>query len=141
MGNDLPGDGWKYRGRGPGLTGKFNYEACEKRTGLPLVDHPEFASKPEHFVHIACDFWANGERCNELADGDNLRGITKAINGGEIGSLLIIVCGLGMFVSIRAIKLGKDGFEASGIDAPAAAQAVATVAQDKADAIAESAKP
>jgi hypothetical protein len=56
-------------------------------------------------------------------------------------SLLIIVCGLGMFVSIRAIKLGKDGFEASGIDAQAAAQAVATVAQDKADVIAESAKP
>jgi putative chitinase len=84
MGNDLPGDGWKYRGRGPGLTGKDNYAACERRTGLPLLDHPEFASKPEHFVHIACDFWANCG-ANEFADGDNLRAITKAINGGEIG--------------------------------------------------------
>lgn len=29
-------------------------------------------------------------------------------------SLFVIVCGLGMFVSIRAIKLGKDGFSAEG---------------------------
>ena len=28
--------------------------------------------------------------------------------------LLIIVTGLGMFVSIRAVKLGKDGFSAEG---------------------------
>jgi putative chitinase len=84
MGNNSPGDGWKYRGRGPGLTGKDNYAAAEHRTGLPLIDHPDFASKPEHFVHIACDFWANCG-ANELADGDNLRAITKAINGGEIG--------------------------------------------------------
>jgi hypothetical protein len=30
------------------------------------------------------------------------------------GALLIIVTGLGMFVSIRAVKLGKDGFSAEG---------------------------
>ena len=30
------------------------------------------------------------------------------------GCLLIIVTGLGMFVSIRAVKLGKDGFSAEG---------------------------
>lgn len=29
-------------------------------------------------------------------------------------SLLIIVTGLAMFVSIRAVKLGKDGFSAEG---------------------------
>ncbi|MES2903997.1 MAG: hypothetical protein V4696_07415 [Pseudomonadota bacterium] len=29
-------------------------------------------------------------------------------------ALLIIVTGLAMFVSIRAVKLGRDGFEASG---------------------------
>lgn len=55
-------------------------------------------------------------------------------------SLLIIVCGLGMFVSIRAIKIGKDGFEASGRDAPEAAQKVADAAQEKSDEIAEKAQ-
>jgi hypothetical protein len=29
-------------------------------------------------------------------------------------ALLIIVCGLGMFVSIRAVKLGKDGLDVGG---------------------------
>jgi hypothetical protein len=29
-------------------------------------------------------------------------------------ALLVIVVGLGMFVSIRAVKIGKDGFEATG---------------------------
>lgn len=29
-------------------------------------------------------------------------------------SLLIIVSGLGMFVSIRAVKISREGFEASG---------------------------
>jgi hypothetical protein len=29
-------------------------------------------------------------------------------------ALLIIVTGLAMFVSLRAVKLGKDGFEATG---------------------------
>lgn len=32
--------------------------------------------------------------------------------------LLIIVTGLAMFVSIRAVKLGKDGFEAGGWRGP-----------------------
>jgi len=30
------------------------------------------------------------------------------------GAMLIIVTGLAMFVSIRAVKLGKDGFSAEG---------------------------
>ena len=49
-------------------------------------------------------------------------------------SLLIIVTGLAMFVSIRAVKISKDGFEASGGEA---AQAVADSAQGKADEIKE----
>jgi hypothetical protein len=52
-------------------------------------------------------------------------------------SLLIIVTALGMFVSIRAVKLTKTGFEATGGGEPEAAQAVADVAQVKADEIKE----
>lgn len=39
-------------------------------------------------------------------------------------SLLIIVTGLAMFVSIRAVKIGKDGFEASGGEGQAVQQTV-----------------
>lgn len=84
MGNNEDDDGWTYRGRGPGLTGRANYAACEVRTGLPLVECPELASKPENFVLIACDFWAQ-HGCNEMADQDDLKGITRAINGGYNG--------------------------------------------------------
>lgn len=51
-------------------------------------------------------------------------------------SLLIIVCGLGMFVSIRAIKLGKDGFEADSRD-PTPVQ----VMNDKSDPVPVETKP
>lgn len=53
-------------------------------------------------------------------------------------SLLIIVTALACFVSIRAVKISKDGFEATGGEgnAPAAAaQAVADTAQATATAI------
>lgn len=84
LGNNHPGDGWTYRGRGPQLTGRANYAACQIRTGLDLVDYPDLASNPENFVLIACDFWAQAE-CNALADKDDLRGITLKINGGFNG--------------------------------------------------------
>ena len=84
LGNGEPGDGWKYRGRGPQLTGKYNYRTCGERIGLPLVEQPDLAADPANFVHIACDFWQQA-CCNALADRDDLAGITKKINGGLIG--------------------------------------------------------
>lgn len=84
MGNDEPGDGWKYRGRGPQLTGKENYLAAQIRTKLPLIDHPELAAKPENFVLLACDYWQS-RNCNVSADQDNLVLVTKRINGGSVG--------------------------------------------------------
>lgn len=83
MGNG-PGEGWTFRGRGPMLTGKENYALCAARTGLDLVGNPDLAAAPEHFVHIACDFWGQA-CCNALADTDNLEAITVKINGGRIG--------------------------------------------------------
>ena len=50
-------------------------------------------------------------------------------------SLLLVVTGLAMFVSIRAVKIGKGGFSAEGGNAPEAAQAVADSAQQTADVI------
>jgi putative chitinase len=84
MGNDEPGDGWRYRGRGPQLTGKENYGNAERRTGLPLLSNPDLAAQPENFVLLACDYW-DAKNCNQAADADNLVLVTKRINGGSIG--------------------------------------------------------
>lgn len=84
MGNVHPDDGWRFRGRGPQITGRSNYAAAAARTGLPLLDEPDLAADPAHFVHLACDYW--GHHClNALADRDDLRSITKRVNGGVIG--------------------------------------------------------
>lgn len=86
MGNGPPesGDGYRYRGRGPQITGKSNYAAAAARTGLPLLAEPDIAADPANFVHLACDYWSH--HClNVLADFDDPRAITRKVNGGVIG--------------------------------------------------------
>lgn len=84
MGNVSPGDGWKYRGRGPMITGRENYKMAERGTGLPLLANPDLAAEPEHFTALACEYW-DRRACNPLADRDDLEGITQVVNGGKIG--------------------------------------------------------
>jgi putative chitinase len=83
MGNGAD-EGWKYRGRGPQITGKENYANAQRRTGLPLLSNPDLAADPKNFVLLACDYWV-AARCNEAADDDNLVLVTKRVNGGSNG--------------------------------------------------------
>ena len=85
MGNALPGDGWKYRGRGLiQLTGASNYRAAGAALGLDLVNHPELVEQPETAALVAGWFWqSNG--LNELADSGQFAKITRVINGGLAG--------------------------------------------------------
>lgn len=85
MGNTLPGDGWKYRGRGLiQLTGANNYRAAGAALGLDLVNHPELVEQPETAALVAGWFWqSNG--LNELADSGQFAKITRTINGGLTG--------------------------------------------------------
>lgn len=83
MGNDQPGDGYTYRGRGyMQLTGKDNYAAAGKALGLDLVKHPELAAEPQNASKIATWYWEN--RVPEAAHGD-VKKATYAINGGYNG--------------------------------------------------------
>jgi putative chitinase len=46
-GNSQPGDGWKYRGRGfLQHTGKNQYEAIKKYTGIDVVTNPDLLNDP-----------------------------------------------------------------------------------------------
>lgn len=85
MGNDQPGDGWKYRGRGiVMLTGKDNYRTAVDWSGLPLLDDPDLACSPTFAARIALAFWKH-KALNDEADRDDIEAISKAINGGLVG--------------------------------------------------------
>lgn len=85
LGNTQPGDGRRYKGRGPiQLTGRANYRAAGKALGLPLEEQPELAAMPEHGFRVAAWYWST-RKLNPLADRGNVRAITIAINGGLNG--------------------------------------------------------
>lgn len=91
MGNDAPGDGFKYRGRGLlQLTGKDSYAEATTILRQSDADAPDFTSSPDTVVdaawclQVAASEWSS-KGCNEPADQDAINTITKRINGGLIG--------------------------------------------------------
>ena len=88
LGNTEPGDGKRFKGRGPiQITGRANYRRFGDLLGIDLVSDPGRAAVPDLAFRIAGLFWAtNG--LNELADyasTDAFREITRRINGGLNG--------------------------------------------------------
>jgi putative chitinase len=87
MGNGdvASGDGWRYSGKGlKQITGKSNYQALSKYTGLDFVSKPELLLEPGYAVISACWFW-QANNLSAFADLKDIKGMTKVINGGEIG--------------------------------------------------------
>lgn len=79
------GEGWKYRGRGlKQLTGKYNYDKCGSFLGLDLVSNPDLLLQPITAARSAGWFWKTNNLAS-FADNDDLKGMTKKINGGYIG--------------------------------------------------------
>jgi putative chitinase len=87
MGNAPPPshDGWSFRGRGLSqVTGREGYTKLGEKTGLELIDDPDFVSSPEHALECGvADFIICG--CLAPAERDDVRGVTHALNGGYIG--------------------------------------------------------
>lgn len=85
LGNTQPGDGKRYKGRGPiQLTGRSNYRRAGTALGLDLEGNPERAARPEVGFRIAGWFWKT-RGLNELADRDEFKEITRRVNGGYRG--------------------------------------------------------
>lgn len=85
-GDEASGDGWKYRGRGLiQLTGHDNYQRCGQAIGLDLENDPDqVADDPSVSVSAVGWFWQTNN-LNRLADADDIKGVTKRINGGYHG--------------------------------------------------------
>jgi putative chitinase len=87
LGNNNPGDGVKFKGRGLiQITGRANYEKCSIALfgDNRLLDHPELLEIADNAVKSASWFWKT-KGLNMFADKDDLKAITKRINGGYNG--------------------------------------------------------
>lgn len=79
------GEGWKFRGRGlKQLTGKDNYNRCGNALGVDLVGNPDLLLEPMYAARSAGWFWKSN-KLSEFADSNDIKGMTKKINGGFIG--------------------------------------------------------
>lgn len=85
LGNSQPGDGRRYKGRGPiQLTGRANYRGYGRKLGIDFEAHPEIVALPSVGLIVACQYWAD-KGLNALADADDVTAITRKINGGLNG--------------------------------------------------------
>lgn len=85
LGNTEPGDGFRYRGNGIlQMTGRGAHRKMGQASGLDFENHPELATLPEHALKPALQEWADGN-LNHFADINDIRTITKRINGGLNG--------------------------------------------------------
>ena len=85
MGNIHEGDGWLFRGRGlKQLTGRENYSRFGDSIGMTAEEAAEYVQSFNGAIQSACWFW-DTNNLNDIADGDNVKLMTKKINGGSIG--------------------------------------------------------
>ena len=81
LGNDEPGDGYKYRGRGYiQLTGKKNYQVFSEAMGIDFVANPDLVLVEPYPMMSAGWYWKK-RRLNRWADDDNGAQISLRING------------------------------------------------------------
>jgi putative chitinase len=84
-GDEASGDGARYIGRGLiQLTGKNNYVAYSMACDNEALQHPEIVEQPKYAAESAGWFWSVN-RLNQLADNQDVVGMTKRINGGING--------------------------------------------------------
>lgn len=85
LGNTVPGDGKRYKGRGLlQLTGRANYRRVGELIGVDLEANPHIAAEPLTSLKIACVYWQD-KKINPLCDADDFVGVTKKVNGGTNG--------------------------------------------------------
>jgi len=88
LGNTQPGDGVRFKGRGPiQITGRANYAAAGQALGLDLINNPTQAATPQVGFRLAVWFW-NRASLNTYADLNTQSAfdtITRKINGGTNG--------------------------------------------------------
>ena len=85
LGNTQPGDGFLFRGNGVlQTTGRGAHKRMGQAFGLDFEANPELVTAPEHALKPALKEWSDNN-LNRFADQNDIRTITKRINGGFNG--------------------------------------------------------
>ncbi len=119
LGNVRISDGSRFRGRGIfQLTGRANYRRFGRLLDIDLEAFPLLAKKPELSLRIACEYWQRHD-LNRFADANDIRAITKRINGGFNGlqdrrrylqrAMSIWMPGAKPFADQRIVQFGDRG--------------------------------
>lgn len=87
-GNVNDGDGWKYRARGPGITGRGNYRDLGAKLGLDLEGNPDLLLNPEIAGPAFARYWRDIGN-NERMDRNDFRGAMLKMNPGLKDSDLV----------------------------------------------------
>lgn len=95
LGNTQPGDGRRYKGRGPiQITGRHNYTILSQwahtngyvPSATYFVDNPEqLASDKYGFLGVVWYWTVARPQINAMSDRRDIEGVTRAINGGLNG--------------------------------------------------------
>ena len=84
-GDESSGDGYRFCGRGLiQLTGRNNYTKFAQSVDMTVEDVVEYLQTFEGAAQAACWFWETN-RLNRFADENDIKSLTRAINGGYIG--------------------------------------------------------
>lgn len=85
LGNTQPGDGWRFRGRGPlQPTGRETYALIGRELGVDCVAHPELLEEPAIGWQASFVEWSHSN-CNALADKNDVKAVSLRVNGGTNG--------------------------------------------------------
>jgi putative chitinase len=85
LGNSRPGDGYLFRGSGLlQTTGGANFQRMGAKSGVDFYNRPDLIVAPEHALKPALHEWDEGN-LNAAADANDIRAITRRINGGYNG--------------------------------------------------------
>jgi putative chitinase len=85
LGNVMPGDGLRFRGRGAvQLTGRQNYQRASKFFNVDFESEPRKVASADYAFRVAGWYWQIKD-LNALADAGDFAEITRRINGGTTG--------------------------------------------------------
>lgn len=86
LGNTQPGDGWRFRGSGPGqMTGRNNFQEFKDATGIDVINKPEILRNVRTGVQAMCVFWSKNKRLQQTARAGQTSANREAYNGGSHG--------------------------------------------------------